>query len=160
MACRRRRIKVQWQRCSTTLLALADIYAALPAHIRARSRTLYTSGVDMKNKTLISALATVCMLAGSAAAFAQNHDDHRDDRNDYHPAEVHHDGPRGAGPRHDMMRGQRIAPEYRGNQYVVDDWRGHHLSAPPRGQHWVQVGGDYVLVAVATGIIANMLLGN
>jgi len=134
----------------------------------------------MKNKTLISALATVCMLAGSAAAFAQNHDDHRDDRdnhaqaehrqddhgerrndrNDYHPAEVHHDGPRGAGPRHDMMRGQRIAPEYRGNQYVVDDWRGHHLSAPPRGQHWVQVGGDYVLVAVATGIIANMLLGN
>ena len=141
----------------------------------------------MKNKTLISALVSVCLAAGSGGAFAQNHDDHRDDhrddnraqaehhdargdhgdhgdrrndRNDYHPVEVHRDGPRGAGPRHDMMRGQRISSEYRGNQYVVDDWRGHHLSAPPRGQHWVQTGGDYVLVAVATGIIAQVLLGN
>jgi Ni/Co efflux regulator RcnB len=135
----------------------------------------------MKNKTLISALVSVCLVAGSGASFAQNHDDHRDDRDnhaqaehkddhgdrrndraDYRPVEnnARHDGPRGAGPRHDMVRGQRIAPEYRGNQYVVDDWRGHHLSAPPRGQHWVQTGGDYVLVAVATGIIAQVLLGN
>jgi Ni/Co efflux regulator RcnB len=43
---------------------------------------------------------------------------------------------------------------------VVDDWRNHHLSAPPRGYHWVQVGGDYVLVAIATGIILQLLLNN
>ena len=45
-------------------------------------------------------------------------------------------------------------------QYVVEDWRGHRLSAPPRGYHWVQVGADYVLVAVATGIILQMMLAN
>jgi Ni/Co efflux regulator RcnB len=67
---------------------------------------------------------------------------------------------RGAGPRHDMRRGGRISNEYRGRQYVVNDWRGHHLSAPPRGSQWVQTGSDYVLVAVATGIIAQILLSN
>ena len=65
---------------------------------------------------------------------------------------------RGAGPNHDFHRGERLPVEYRSRQYVVDDWRGHHLSAPPRGYHWVQTGGDYVLVAIATGIILQLLL--
>jgi Ni/Co efflux regulator RcnB len=65
---------------------------------------------------------------------------------------------RGAGPEHQWVRGGRLPPEYRGRQYVVDDWRGHHLSAPPRGYHWVQAGGDYVLAAIATGVIASILL--
>lgn len=46
----------------------------------------------------------------------------------------------------------------RGRPSVVDDWRGHRLSAPPRGYHWVQVGADYVLVAIATGIILQLIL--
>ena len=75
--------------------------------------------------------------------------DHREVRDD-----------RGAGPDHAFRRGGRLPPDFRGRQYVVDDWRGHHLSAPPRGYHWVQTGADYVLVAVATGIIAQVLLGN
>jgi Ni/Co efflux regulator RcnB len=65
---------------------------------------------------------------------------------------------RGAGPDHAFRRGQRLPVEYRSRQYVVDDWRGHHLSAPPRGYHWVQTGGDYVLVAIATGVILQLLL--
>lgn len=65
---------------------------------------------------------------------------------------------RGAGPDHNFRRGQRLSDEYRNRQYVVDDWREHHLNAPPRGYHWVQVGADYVLVAIATGIIAQVLL--
>ena len=65
---------------------------------------------------------------------------------------------RGAGPDHAFRRGQRLPIEYRNHQYVVDDWRGHHLSAPPRGYHWVQTGGDYVLVAIATGVILQLLL--
>jgi Ni/Co efflux regulator RcnB len=58
----------------------------------------------------------------------------------------------------EWRRGGHIPPQYRDRQYVVNDWRGHHLHAPPRGYQWVQVGGDYVLVAVATGIIAQLLL--
>ena len=67
---------------------------------------------------------------------------------------------RGAGPNHSFYRGARLPTEYRTRQYVVDDWRGHRLSAPPRGYHWVQTGGDYVLVAIATGIILQLLLSN
>jgi Ni/Co efflux regulator RcnB len=65
---------------------------------------------------------------------------------------------RGAGPDHSFYKGGRLPQEYRNRQYVVDDWRGHRLSAPPRGYHWVQTGSDYVLVAIATGIIAQILL--
>ncbi len=67
---------------------------------------------------------------------------------------------RGAGPNHAFHRGDRLPAEYRHRNYVVDDWRGHNLSAPPRGYHWVQTGGDYVLVAIATGIILQLLLNN
>jgi len=65
---------------------------------------------------------------------------------------------RGAGPSHDWYRGSRLPPQYRSRQYVVDDWRAHRLSAPPRGYYWVQAGSDYVLVAIATGVIASILL--
>lgn len=71
-----------------------------------------------------------------------------------------YDRGRGAGPDHSFYRGGRLPTQYRSRQYVVDDWRGHHLSSPPRGYQWVQTGADYVLVAVATGIIAELLLGN
>jgi Ni/Co efflux regulator RcnB len=76
-----------------------------------------------------------------------------------HRGDWRHDR-RGAGPRHDLYRGGHLPPQYRGRGYVVDDWRGHRLSAPPRGYHWVQTGGDYVLAAIATGVILNILLNN
>jgi Ni/Co efflux regulator RcnB len=93
--------------------------------------------------------------------YNNDHGDRRNDRNDYHAVDNHGGGhDRGAGPRHDMYKGGRLPSEYRSRQYVVDDWRGHHLSAPPRGYHWVQTGNDYVLAAVATGVIASLLLNN
>lgn len=58
----------------------------------------------------------------------------------------------------EFRRGARM-PLYLNNRtYVVNDWRGHRLTAPPRGYHWVQVGPDYVLVAITTGIIASLIL--
>ena len=41
---------------------------------------------------------------------------------------------------------------------MVDDWQGHGLRRPPRGYHWVQIGGDYALIAIATGLIAQLVL--
>jgi len=64
----------------------------------------------------------------------------------------------GAGPRYRFYRGGHLPYEYRSRQYVVDDWRDHHLRRPPRGYHWVQAGPDYLLVAIATGVIATILL--
>jgi Ni/Co efflux regulator RcnB len=54
-------------------------------------------------------------------------------------------------------RGERLPPAYRHHSYVVDNWRAHRLHAPPRGHHWVGIGADYLLVAIATGIIVDVL---
>jgi Ni/Co efflux regulator RcnB len=66
----------------------------------------------------------------------------------------------GAGPNHNFRRGGRLPSQYRSNQYVVNNYREHHLRPPPRGYHWVQTGGDYVLAAVATGIIADLIINH
>lgn len=58
----------------------------------------------------------------------------------------------------EFRRGHRLPPELRQRNYVVSDWRHHHLAPPPRGYQWVQVGPDYVLAAIATGLIANLIL--
>ncbi|WPB58799.1 RcnB family protein [Xylophilus sp. GOD-11R] len=111
-------------------------------------------------------------LGVSSLAFAQpreGRDDHRggpeqQQRGNGHgpdrggPGHDRHADARGAGPDHRFHRGDRLPAEYRSRQYVVDDWRGHRLSAPPRGYQWVQVGGDYVLAAIATGVIASLFL--
>lgn len=82
-------------------------------------------------------------------------DNHRaDNRRGDHRANQFHYGARGP----EWRRGGHVPREYRSRQYVVNDWRSHRLSAPPRGHQWVQVGGDYVLMAVATGLIVNLLL--
>ncbi|MEZ5703089.1 MAG: RcnB family protein [Burkholderiaceae bacterium] len=96
----------------------------------------------------------------------------RHDRHDRHSRHDRHDrrydGHRHyAGPRYyyhargpEFVRGRHLPPGLRNHQYVVLNPRHHHLSPPPRGHHWVQVGGDYVLVAIATGIIANIILNH
>jgi Ni/Co efflux regulator RcnB len=95
------------------------------------------------------------------AAPARYNDGRNDGRRDDRGRDFHNGGDRGPewrGADHSYYRGDRLPPQYRTRQYVVDDWRGHHLNAPPRGYQWVQSGGDYLLVAVATGIIASILL--
>ena len=58
-------------------------------------------------------------------------------------------------------RGGYVPYQYRASHYYVNDWRGHRLSAPPYGYQWVQTdGGDYLLMALATGLIANLILSS
>ena len=45
-----------------------------------------------------------------------------------------------------------------GNGVAVQDWGYYHLNAPPHGYYWVQEGDQFVLVAVASGIIANVIV--
>jgi Ni/Co efflux regulator RcnB len=130
----------------------------------------------MKIKTIICALAAASLSLGSLPSFADDHghdhdherghdhdrghDNRHGDRHDDHHdardqrADHYYYGARGP----EWHRGGRIPAQYRSRQYVVNDWRGHHLHAPPRGYQWVQVGGDYVMVAIATGIIATLLI--
>jgi Ni/Co efflux regulator RcnB len=123
----------------------------------------------VNKKIIVSALISA-FLVTSASAFAQDHNHQHDRgwqqqeqhghgnmRSNYH---ANHASNRGAGPHHNLRKGARLPAEYRNKQYVVNDWRGHRLNAPPRGYHWVQTGGDYVLAAVATGLIAQVFLNN
>ena len=127
---------------------------------------------NMKSKALVCLLAAGS-LAFSSLSFAQGNGHGRNDRDNQRHEQRHddrHDDHRGArghdredhysygarGP--EWHRGGRLPPTYRSKQYVVNDWRGHHLHAPPRGYQWVQVGSDYVLIALATGLIANLIL--
>ena len=132
---------------------------------------------------ILSASIAACLGLGSLAVQAQpgpppgrgnghgqqdmrhggRHDDRgrheqRYDRRDDRRADRHDNGRRGGGPDHNWYKGSRVPPQYRSQHYVVNDWRGHRLSAPPRGYHWIQNGGDYLLVAIATGVIASMVL--
>ncbi|TFZ05487.1 hypothetical protein EZ313_02100 [Ramlibacter henchirensis] len=59
----------------------------------------------------------------------------------------------------EFQRGGRLPAELRQRHHVVSDWHQHHLAAPPRGHQWVQVGSDYVLAAIATGLIAHLIFG-
>lgn len=103
------------------------------------------------------------MLSGPllAQSHDRGHDDH--DRNDHgrsdHRDDHHYQGMHDRG-RHEgwYKKGGHMPSEYRGSRYVVTDWRHDHLREPPRGYHWVRSdNGDFLLVAVATGIIADIL---
>jgi Ni/Co efflux regulator RcnB len=138
--------------------------------------------LNMNSKAVVSAIVAMCLTMGGPA-IAQNHGDRNDrgrneqaqpggqqdrrdesrpDRGEYQNRANNDErrDERGAGQNHQFRRGDRLPVEYRHRNYVVDDWRAHNLSAPPRGYHWVQTGGDYVLVAIATGIILQLLLSH
>jgi Ni/Co efflux regulator RcnB len=100
-------------------------------------------------KTLLSAILAVSLIGGATAAVAQpRHDDHRGPPPGAHGYDHHgwHKG--GRVDRDEWRHGHRV------------DYRAHHLRRPPRGYEWREVNGDYVLGAIATGVIADLLLNN
>ncbi|MEO6016320.1 MAG: RcnB family protein [Polaromonas sp.] len=122
----------------------------------------------MKSKILTTTLTVLALALGGVAMAKDKGDDHdnghgkkkgwhkvhREDRDERGEHEN-----RGAGPDHNFYRGGRLPVQYRDRGYWVDDWRGHRLTAPPPGYHWVQTGADYVLVANNTGTIFQIFLG-
>jgi Ni/Co efflux regulator RcnB len=54
-------------------------------------------------------------------------------------------------------RGDYLPRAYYGRSYIVSDWRPYRLYAPPYGYHWVRVGNDVLLTALATGVVLDVL---
>jgi Ni/Co efflux regulator RcnB len=52
-------------------------------------------------------------------------------------------------------RGGYLPPAYRG--YIVRDYGRYGLRPPPRGYYWYNVNGDYLLAAMATGLIFDII---
>jgi len=89
------------------------------------------------------------MILASGAAFANDHDDHDRDQHHDHPYVRHEEWRKGYHMKHeDWGRAERI------------DYRAYHLRRPPRGYEWREVDGNYVLGAVATGVIASVVIAS
>jgi Ni/Co efflux regulator RcnB len=103
-------------------------------------------------KKILTAAVVFALLGGTAALAqpygGQGHNNGHDDRAQ---------GPRGP-QGHNWSRGQRLPSTYRDSRHAVD-YRQHHLRAPPRGYRWQQVDNNYVLAAVASGLIADIVAG-
>jgi Ni/Co efflux regulator RcnB len=58
---------------------------------------------------------------------------------------------------HRWSTGQRLG--YYNTRYQEVDYRSHRLRAPRRGYHWVEDNdGNFLLAAIATGLIASVIL--
>ena len=53
-------------------------------------------------------------------------------------------------------RGAYVPAPYRG--YYVQDWGYYGLRPPPPGYRWIYADGNFVLMAVATGLIADLVV--
>jgi Ni/Co efflux regulator RcnB len=91
----------------------------------------------------VIATSTLALTLTSGIAFAQ---DHRDDHHDNHQYVRHDEWKKGARMNHDdWNRGEHV------------DYRRYRLHTPPRGYEWREVDGNYVMAAVATGVIASVV---
>ncbi|MDB5431135.1 MAG: hypothetical protein JWP35_2251 [Caulobacter sp.] len=129
-------------------------------------------------KRLLTAAVALSLFAGASAmatsASAQDHGrydqqydrhdrgDHRDHRGDNRGGNRYDNGQRygngygnGYGNQgHRWARGQRYDYSY-GRSYI--DYRGHNLRRPPRGYGWVQDRNDFLLVALTSGLIYEIV---
>ncbi len=97
--------------------------------------------------------------AASAQSFGYRH--HHDgyyDRGDYRHGDYRPTAYRGWHDRSDWRRGGYVARNDWDRGYRVEYGR-YHLSRPPYGYEWRRVGDNYVLAAIATGLIADIVTG-
>ncbi|MFS2043666.1 RcnB family protein, partial [Stenotrophomonas geniculata] len=86
---------------------------------------------------------------------------HRDHDRYYRPAPPRVVYRPAYGPGYGWKVGHRYRDYYRGPIYVVNDYPRYHLRRPPYGHHWIRDDrGNMLLVAIATGVIAQYVLSN
>ena len=111
-------------------------------------------------KTSLIAYAVALSLA-APVVFAQGYNGPGPGPNEMRHDEHQREAPNMADHDHQKWsKGNRIPPEYRRDDLVVNDWQARHLRRPPRGYHWVRADNDIVLVAISSGIIADILLNH
>jgi Ni/Co efflux regulator RcnB len=104
----------------------------------------------MNRKTACTALVALAVTLPAIALAEDN--DRRDERRDERAQE--------RDAHHRYHKGERLREEERRDEYVVNDWHARNLREPPRGYHWVRNGDDVVLAAIATGVIADVIVNN
>lgn len=115
----------------------------------------------MKKSSTI-ALSAMILSSLSLSAFAQGPDKGPGQPPVKHPQQNQHQHQHQQQQQHqpDFRRGRPLPQQYRGEGYQVSDWHKRGLKAPPAGHRWMNVKGHYVLIAVATGVIASVIAHN
>jgi Ni/Co efflux regulator RcnB len=89
-------------------------------------------------KLLVLSVFATTFTGGFAAVAQDHHDNHHYVRHD--------EWKKGAAlHKEDWERGEKV------------DYHQHHLRNPPRGYEWREVDGNFVLAAVATGVVATVI---
>jgi Ni/Co efflux regulator RcnB len=91
----------------------------------------------------------------------RNNDEHHDQSNNNRDQGHNHD----RGNNHDNHQYVRHNEWKKGAHMQQQDWgrgepvdyRANHLNAPRRGYEWRRVDGNYVMAAVATGVIFSVI---
>lgn len=123
-------------------------------------------------KTLLALMFGAVMVSNAVAASPFQYEDHHDqdhqdhghdnynhhDDRDHHDYVIVHDRGNHEGWYH---RGGRVPEEYYHDRRYYVDYHTYHLAPPPPEHVWVRSDtGDFLLVAVATGVIADMVINH
>lgn len=105
-------------------------------------------------KSIVYAVAILAVVSGSAVSAQPNPHGRPQGRpqvGNQHPGWGHDQG-----NQHRWNKGERMGyNDWRGARPV--DYRRYRLRQPPRGYEWRQQGNQFILAAVATGLIASIV---
>lgn len=118
-------------------------------------------------KALIISIAALLMAAPLAQAQAQTRSDHRkpqiqiqtqsDHRKPQSHSQIKKSAPQKVVSKKHWSKGQRMNDWKKHS--AVSDYKRHGLRKPGNGQRWVQVDNQYVLISIASGLIAGIVAG-
>lgn len=124
-------------------------------------------------RTLVAAVAASFLFAPIANAQSRHYDDRRPGHHQFQKPAFQKPGihkPRvqmhkierpkhgyHSPARHHWSKGQRVHDWKR--KAHVRDYKRHGLRTPGRGQQWIKVDNDYLLIGIASGVIAGIIAG-
>lgn len=108
-------------------------------------------------KRVILAAVAFSMFAVPMAQAQQRHDAPRWQQQQQNHYGQKHNGPDQFQKRHHWSKGKRV-PDWRRKQ-ALRDYHRYGLRRPGHGQRWVRVDNDFLLISMASGIIAAVVAG-
>ncbi|WP_433977547.1 RcnB family protein [Erwinia sp. E_sp_B01_9] len=135
---------------SALLFATTSLSAFAGAHSRVTMNSSSSSRLNVRSRVSSRAISRT---HGNQAQGNQQ----RQSQANQHAAKPQHVSEQRQTQHHDFHQGRPLPKRYRGDGYQVTDWHKRGLKAPPAGHRWQNVDGNYVLIAVATGVITSII---
>ena len=108
---------------------------------------------------------TLAFFLTTQAAFATPQDDHagqdRDHSEQHSDQKDHDNGKHNGWEKQAYRRGDRLPDRYYSKRYYVTDYKRYNVPPPRPGYRWVRDDeGRMIMIAVGTGLIADIVLGH